>query len=133
MKFRLCLSTMVFASVCGLTAGARTHFEFFAHTPNKFGLDRRPFGGLALFLSRLSGLWFQTLPTNLSSAAAITIFHARHRRRTFLFLVVALRLSPLFAFAQVVTQTGQITGTVKDPAGAVVAGAHIVLRICREP
>ena len=128
MKFRLFLSTMVFAYVCGLTAGGQTHFEFFARTPNKFGLDRRPFRGMALFLSRLSGLWFQPLPTNPSSAAAITIFHARHRRGTFLFLVVALWLSPLFGVAQVVTETGQITGDVKDPARAAVVGANVVLK-----
>jgi len=104
------------------------HFEFLARNPNEMGLDRKPFRATALFLSRLSGFWFQTLPTNLSAAAAITFFQARHRRGTFLFLAAALWLSPLFGVAQVVPKTGQITGVVKDPSRAAVVGANVVLK-----
>jgi iron complex outermembrane receptor protein len=64
----------------------------------------------------------------LNSAAALLMFRGRHRRGTKLVLAVALLLSCLAAVAQVVTQTGQITGTVKDPAGAVIAGANVVLK-----
>ena len=56
------------------------------------------------------------------------MFRGRHRRGTKLVLAVALLLSCLAAVAQVVTQTGQITGTVKDPAGAIVAGANVSLK-----
>ena len=66
--------------------------------------------------------------TTLNSAATLLMFRGRARRRTILVLAVALLLSCLAAVAQVVTQTGQITGTVKDPAGAVVAGANVVLK-----
>ena len=68
------------------------------------------------------------LPGTLTSAAVLRIFRGRHRPGTKLVIAVALLLSCLAAVAQVVTQTGQITGTVKDPAGAVVAGANVVLK-----
>ena len=68
------------------------------------------------------------MPGTHNSAAALLIFRGRHRRGTKLVLAVAMLLSCLAAVAQVVTQTGQITGTVKDPAGAVVAGANAVLK-----
>ena len=68
------------------------------------------------------------MPGTPNSAAALLMFRSRHRRGTTLVLAVALLLSCLAAVAQVVTQTGQITGTVKDPAGAVVAGANVVLK-----
>ena len=56
------------------------------------------------------------------------MFRGRHRRGTNLVDAVALLLSSLAAVAQVVTQTGQITGTVKDPAGAIIAGANVSLK-----
>src|ERR1039457_5787353 len=68
------------------------------------------------------------LPGTDNSAAALPIFRGRHRRGTKPVLAVAMLLSCLAAVAQVVPQTGQITGTVKDPAGAVVAGANVVLK-----
>ena len=64
----------------------------------------------------------------LNSAAALLMFRGRHRRGTKLVFAVGLLLSCLAAVAQVVTQTGQITGTVKDPAGAIVAGANVSLK-----
>ena len=66
--------------------------------------------------------------TTLNSAAALLMFRGRHRRGTNLVVAVALLLSCLAAVAQVVTQTGQITGTVKDPAGAIITGANISLK-----
>ena len=63
----------------------------------------------------------------LNSAAALHMFRGRHRRGTNPVPAVALLFSCLAAVAQVVTQTGQITGTVKDPAGAIVAGANVSL------
>ena len=64
----------------------------------------------------------------LNSAAALLMFRGRHRRGTNFLVAAAPLLSCLAAVAQVVTQTGQITGSVKDPAGAIVAGANVSLR-----
>jgi iron complex outermembrane receptor protein len=42
-------------------------------------------------------------------------------------LFVLLLVATLSAFAQTTTSTGQITGVVKDPDQAVLAGAHVVI------
>jgi iron complex outermembrane recepter protein len=52
---------------------------------------------------------------------------ARHCYTTKLFLVVGLLLSAFSAFAQTAANSGQISGVVKDPHQAVVAGTQVVL------
>src|SRR5271157_5505321 len=65
---------------------------------------------------------------NVNFVAAGLVFQGRRGCGTILLLAFAFFLSSLSAVAQDVTQTGQITGTVKDPSGAMVAGANVVLK-----
>lgn len=61
-------------------------------------------------------------------AAAGFLLQGRRGCGTILLLAFALLLSSLSAVAQDVPPTGQIGGTIKDPAGATVAGANVVLK-----
>jgi iron complex outermembrane receptor protein len=61
-------------------------------------------------------------------AAAGLVFQGRSACGTIRLLAFALFLSSLSAVAQDVAQVGQIAGTIKDPSGAMVAGANVVLK-----